>query len=69
MNENKIEKLWITFIQELENKQAFSDYRNNNQMPLSEREELFKNYLLNWTKTQNLEKDTNQRLFNYSIYY
>lgn len=67
MNTDNIENVWRIFLQELENKQAFSDFTNNNQMPQAERDKLFKNYLANWTKLHIFEKDIANRILSYAI--
>lgn len=61
-----IEKIWISFLAELENKQAFNDFNYNEQMPLGERKKLFKHYLSLWAKLHKLEKGTSELLFDHA---
>lgn len=62
----KIEDKWILFLNDLENKQAFNDLRYNEQMPIQERQRLFKHYLSNWSKLEKLEKGTSERLYDHA---
>lgn len=62
------EQLWTEFISELENKQAFMDMKENHQMPIVERQRMFKHYLSLWSKLQHLEKGTSERLFDHACF-
>lgn len=64
---HSIETTWLKFLEDLDNKSAFSDLCHNNQMPLTEREKSFKHYLAVWAKLHNLEKGTSSQLFDYAI--
>lgn len=64
---NSIEILWNKFLEDLDNKSAFSDLCHNQQMPLAERQQSFKHYLSLWAKLYQLEKGTSSQLFDYAL--